>query len=59
MLTLVMSAEIHLTLEALGTNVTPKRFESCVFSAVCDQVGALTKSFPAHLAFVWLLSYKI
>lgn len=57
-LALVVPAEIHLTLEALGTNVTPKRLEACVFPAVGDQVGALAERFATHLAFVGFFTYK-
>lgn len=59
MLALVVPAEIYLSLEALGTNVTSKRFEAGVFSAVGDQVGALAERFTTHLAFVGLFAYKI
>ena len=59
MLTLVVPSQIHFTLEALGTNVASKRLEARVFPAVGDQVGALAERFTTHLAFVWLLSYKI
>lgn len=56
MLALVVPAEIHLTLEALGTNVTSERFEARVFPAVGDQVGALAERFATHLAFVGLFT---
>lgn len=59
MLAIVMPAEIYLTLEALGTNVTSKRLEACVFPAVGDQVGALAECFTTHLAFVGFFAYKI
>lgn len=58
MLALVVPAEIHFTLEALGANVTSKRLEACVLPAVGDQVGALAKCLTTHLAFVWLFTYR-
>lgn len=58
-LALVVPAQIHFTLKALGTNVTSKRFEACVFPAVGDQVGALAERFTTHLALVGLFTYKI
>lgn len=58
-LALVVPAQIHFTLEALGTNVTPERFEACMFPAVGDQVGALTERLTTHLALVGLFTYKI
>ena len=58
-LALVVPAQIHFALEALGANVTSKRFEAGVFPAVGDQVGALAESFTAHLAFMGLFTYKI
>lgn len=51
-LALVVPSEIHFPLEAFGTNVTSKRFKTCVFPAVGDQVGALAERFTTHLAFV-------
>lgn len=59
MLALVVPAQIHFTLEALGTNVTSKRFKACVFPAVGDQVGALAERFTTHLALVGLFTYRI
>lgn len=56
MLALVVPAQIHLTLEAFGTNVASKRFEACVLPAVGDQVGALAERFTTHLAFVGLFT---
>lgn len=59
MLALVVPAEIHLPLEALGAYVTSKRFEARVLPAVGDQVGALAERFAAHLAFVGLFTFEI
>ena len=58
-LALVVPSEIHLALEALGANVTSKRFEACVLPAVGDQVGALAERFAAHLAFVGFFTCEI
>lgn len=58
MLALVVPAQINLALEALWTNVTPEGLKSCVFPAVCDQVGALAESFATNLAFVRFFTYK-
>lgn len=58
-LALVVPSEIHFPLEAFGTNVTSKRFKTCVFPAVGDQVGALAERFTTHLAFVRFFTYKI
>lgn len=58
-LALVVPAQIHFTLEALGTNVTSKRFEACVFPAVGDQIGALAERFTTHLAFVGFFTCEI
>lgn len=59
MLALVVPAQIHFTLKALGTNVTSKRFEACVFPAVGDQIGALAERFTTHLAFVGFFTCEI
>lgn len=59
MLALVVPAQIHFTLEALGTNVASEWFEARVFPAVGDQVGALAERFAAHLALVGLFTYKM
>lgn len=47
--------QIHLALEALGTELAAEGFEAGVFAAVGDQVGALAEGFATHLAFVGLL----
>lgn len=57
-LALVVPAQIHFALEALGTNVTSKRFEARVLPAVGDEVGALAERFAAHLALVWLFTCR-
>lgn len=59
MLALVVSAQIHFALEALGANVTSERFEACVFPAVGNQVGALAERFATHLALMRLLPYNV
>lgn len=57
-LALVVPAQIHFALEALGTNVTSERFEARVLPAVGDEVGALAERFAAHLALVWLFTCR-
>lgn len=52
---LSVPAQIHLALEALGTELAAEGFEAGVFAAVGDQVGALAEGFATHLAFVRLL----
>lgn len=47
--------QIHLALEALGTELAAEGFEAGVFAAVGDQVGALAEGLATHLAFVGLL----
>lgn len=56
MLRLLVSPEVHFSLEALPTQVAAEGLEARVFPAVCDQVGALAEGLPAHLALVRLLS---
>lgn len=58
MLSLSVPPEIHLPLESLPTQVTAKGLETCVLSAMSDEVGALTEGFATHLAFVGLLTCK-
>lgn len=53
-----MPPQVHLPLEALPAQVTAKGLETRVFSAVSDEVGALTEGFATHLAFVGLLTCK-
>lgn len=55
-LRLLVSPEVHFSLEALPAQVAAERLEACVFSAVCDQVGALAEGLPTHLALVRLLT---
>lgn len=55
MLALVVSAEVHFPLEALGADLAAERLETRVFAAVCDEVGALAECLTTHLALVWLL----
>lgn len=56
MLRLLVSPQIHFPLEAFSAEITAEWFESRVFPAVCDQVGALTEGLPTHLALVWFFS---
>lgn len=56
MLALMVSAEVHLALEALGTDLTAEGLEACVFTTVCDEVRALAERLATHLAFVGLLT---
>lgn len=58
MLALSVPPQVHLALEALGTQLAAERLEPRVFSAVRDEVGALAEGFPAYLAFVGLLTCK-
>lgn len=55
-LALMVSAEVHFPLEALGANLAAKRLEARVFAAVRDEVGALAERLATHLALVWLLT---
>lgn len=57
-LALVVPAQIHFALEALGANVTTERFEARVFPAVGDEVGALAEGLAAHLALVGLFTCR-
>lgn len=57
-LALVVPAQIHFALEALGTNVASERFEARVLPAVGDEVGALAERFAAHLALVRLFTCR-
>lgn len=56
MLCLSVPPEIHFPLEALPAQVTAKGFETCVFAAVGDEVGALAECLATHLALVGLLT---
>lgn len=56
MLALMVSAEVHLALEALDTDLTAEGLEACVFTTVCDEVRALAERLATHLAFVGLLT---
>lgn len=56
MLSLSVPPEIHLPLEPFPTQVTAKGLETCVLSAMSDEVGALAEGFATHLAFVGLLT---
>lgn len=56
MLRLLVSPQVHFSLETFPAEVTAERFESRVFPAVCDEIGALTEGLPAHLALVRLLT---
>lgn len=56
-LALTVTSQVHLTLEALGAQLTAERLEACVLAAVGDEVGALAEGFPTHLALVGLLTW--
>lgn len=56
MLRLLVPPQVHFPLETLPAQVAAERFESRVFPAVRDQVGALTEGLPTHLTFVRLLT---
>lgn len=43
-------------MEAFATQITAEGLEACVLPTVGDEVGALTKGFPTHLALVRLLA---
>lgn len=55
-LRLLVSPQIHLSLETFAAEVAAERFVSGVFPAVRYEVGALAERLPAHLAFVWLFT---
>ena len=57
-LRLFVPPQVHFPLEAFAAQVAAERFVSGVFPAVRDEVGALAERFPAHLTFVWLLTWK-
>lgn len=57
-LRLLVSPQIHLSLETFAAEVAAERFVSGVFPAVRNEVGALAERLPAHLAFVWLFTWK-
>lgn len=57
-LRLFVSPQVHFSLEAFAAQVAAERFVAGVFPAVRDEVGALAERFPAHLAFVWLLTWE-
>lgn len=56
MLGLLVSAEVHLTLEGSAAELTREGFEAGVLPAVGDQVRGLRERFPAHRTLVRLLS---
>ena len=56
-MTLTVTSQVHLALEALGAQLTAERLEACVLAAVGDEVGALAEGFPTHLALVGLLTW--
>lgn len=56
MLRLLVSPQVHFPLEAFPAQVAAEGFESRVFPAVRDEVGALTEGLPAHLTLVRLLA---
>lgn len=56
MLRLLVSSQVHFSLETLPAEVTAERLKSRVFPAVRDEVGALAEGLPAHLALVRLLT---
>lgn len=47
--------QIHLALEALGTQLTAEGLEAGVLAAVGDEVRALAEGFATYLALVGLL----
>ena len=55
-LRLLVSPQIHLSLEAFAAEVAAERLVSRVFPAVCDEVGALAEGFATHLTFVRFLA---
>lgn len=56
MLRLLVSPQVHLSLETFPAEVAAERLEPGVFPAVRDEVGALTEGLPAHLTLVRLLT---
>lgn len=56
MLALVVSAEVHFSLETLRADLATERLEACVFAAVCDEVGTLAERLATHLALVRFLT---
>lgn len=57
MLALSVSPQVHLALEALGTELTAEGLEAGVLAAVSDEVGALAEGLATHLALVGLLTW--
>lgn len=51
-----MAPEINFSIECSITDVTWKRFETRMFSAVCDEVGRLAKRLPTLQTLVRLLA---
>lgn len=57
MLTLTVTSQVHLALEALGAQLAAEGLEAGVLAAVRDEVGALAEGLPTHLALVGLLTW--
>lgn len=58
-LRLLVSPQVHFSLETFPAQVAAERFEASVFSAVRNEVRTLTEGLPAHLALVGLLTCNI
>lgn len=59
MLCFFVPPQIHFALKAFATKIASERLESCVFSAVCDEVWTLTEGFATHLTLVGLFTCKM